>query len=150
MAIISSKSSYSPVPAMNALQRRGRGRGEEMQWGSGGRLDGGRAWLSSHMGEGEKKNTVAAAKKLREEDFQDRKRASWRKTRTLCFTSPARSRRVSLSPFRSLHPPLHSSIIRAEPIMRVSIVQHRRVWRLLTFHPTGFSSVPYNQKTTSA
>lgn len=43
-----------------------------MQWGSGGRLVGGRAWLSSHMGgrEREKRRSkeAAATKKLRESE----------------------------------------------------------------------------------
>ena len=101
----------------------GVGEGGETQWGSGGRLDGGRA---SHMG---RKRKTAAAKKPREreragKDFQDRKWVSWRSGDWMSFTSPARSRSIHLS----LHPSIHPS--QAESIMSLSVAQHGRVWRL--------------------
>lgn len=60
VAIISSKSSYLSVPALNVFEKRreeereGAGKEGRHCGGSGG-SNGGRAWLSSHMGRRKKK-----------------------------------------------------------------------------------------------
>lgn len=149
VAIISSKSSYLSVPALNVFEKRreeereGGRKGGETLWGKW-RLEWGQGMAFITYGK-EKKEAVA--KKLREseektlrkqKEGKNERGTDWMR-RSASHLPPDLSQPIFPLPFI---PPLHP--LQAESVMSASPAQNGRVWRLLTLHATGFSFIPYN------